>query len=99
MSKSEDKEINKTRIQLKNICEMNPIARSQAKRISGGLSKFKIVEIDFEDIEWMGQGFADQFLRVFLNQNPEIELIPLNMNESVNAMYKHVMSRDDLPWV
>ena len=99
MYSDENFNFNRTVIPLKNIFDMNPVSRSQAKRICGGLSKFKIVEIDFEDIEWMGQGFADQLFRVFHNQNPEIELIPLNMNESVNAMYKHVMSRDDLPWV
>ena len=36
------------------------------------------------------EGFADEVFRVFQNKHPEIQLIPLNANESVLGMIKHV---------
>lgn len=81
----------KTYIPLKEVCPYGePIARSQARRIVYRLEKFKQVEFDFDGVEFMGQGFADEIFRVFQNQHPEIELIPINANESVLGMINHV---------
>ena len=79
-----------TRIPLKNIFESAPVSRSQAKRICNRLDNFEDVIIDFENISWMGQGFAHQIFVVFKNAHPEISLIPQNMNDSVESMYNHV---------
>ena len=38
----------------------------------------------------MGQGFADEIFRVFQNEHPEVELIPMNACRSVLGMIKHV---------
>ncbi len=82
----------KTRIPLKNIFSDAPVSRSQANRVCNRLDKFKEVIIDFEGLQWMGQGFAHQMFVVYKNQHPEIEFIPVNMNEAVTKMYNHVTS-------
>ena len=80
----------KTGIPLKNIFATSPVSRSQAKRICNRLDSFQEVIVDFEDISWMGQGFAHQLFVVFANNHPEITITPINMNEDVAKMYKHV---------
>ena len=80
-----------TRIPLKNIFDASPVSRSQAKRVCNRLEKFEEAILDFDGIEWMGQGFAHQIFIVFQNANPQISIIPQNMNESVASMYNHVI--------
>jgi hypothetical protein len=62
------------------------ISRSQAKRVLAGLTKFKTILLDFEGVETIGQAFSDQVFRVFANNHPEIEIIPINTNEEVKKM-------------
>lgn len=81
----------RTRIPLKNIFDTSPVSRSQAKRICNRLEKFEEVILDFEGLEWMGQGFAHQLFVVFQKAHPQILLTPVNMNESVTKMYQHVI--------
>ena len=79
-----------TKIPLKNIFEAAPVSRSQAKRVCNRLEKFEEAILDFDGIEWMGQGFAHQIFVVFQNAHPEISIVPQNMNDSVENMYNHV---------
>lgn len=51
----------------------------------------KEAEIDFSEIEWMGQGFVHQLFVVFQNEHPQLRLVPSNMTQPVEKMYKHVM--------
>lgn len=84
----------KTRIPLAEVCPYaEPVARSQARRILYRLEEFKQVEFDFKGVEFMGQGFADEVFRVFRNQHPNTELIPVNANPSVLGMIRHVQMR------
>ena len=83
----------KTTIPLKSIFDSAPVSRSQAKRLINRLEKFQEVIIDFDDIPWIGQGFAHQLFVVFANEHPEIKLIPINMNSDVTKMYTHVTSK------
>ncbi len=80
----------KTRVPLKNMFDTSPVSRSQAKRICNRLDHFQEVLLDFEGIDWMGQGFAHQLFVVFAANHPEIVLTPVNMNEAVTKMYQHV---------
>ncbi len=80
----------RTRIPLRNYFEKDPVSRSQAKRLVSRLDAFSEVELDFEGIGWIGQGFAHELFRVFANAHPATRLIPLNMNEEVRRMYNHV---------
>ena len=60
----------KTTIPLKNIFEGSPVSRSQAKRIcQNGLKIREEVILDFDAIEWMGQGFAHQMFAVFRREH------------------------------
>ncbi len=81
----------KTRIPLAEVClYAQPVARSQARRLLYRLEEFEQVEFDFAGVEYMAQGFADEVFRVFHNKHPEVELIPVNANESVLGMIQHV---------
>lgn len=91
MYSSVDEGFVKTMIPIKEVCPYGePIARSQARRILYRLEEFKTVELDFLGVEFMGQGFADEVFRVFQNKYPDIELLPVNANETVLRMIKHV---------
>lgn len=68
------------------------ISRSQAKRVLAGLEKFKKVIFDFSGVEVVGQAFCDQIFRIFHHEHPEIELVPINMNESVEIMVNRALT-------
>ena len=80
----------KTKIPMKNVFDSSPVSRSQAKRVCNRLERFKEVILDFDEIQWMGQGFAHQLFVVFASDHPDIQLVPINMNEDVAKMYVHV---------
>ncbi len=85
-----DDGFSKTYIPLKHFFDSAPVSRSQAKRLCSRLERFKEIEIDFEGIDWMGQGFAHQIFVVYQNQYPNTKLVPLHMSEGVKSMYIHV---------
>jgi hypothetical protein len=62
------------------------ISRSQARRLLARVELFKSVVLDFKDVELIGQAFADEIFRVFANEHPEIELIPVGANSGVKRM-------------
>jgi len=62
------------------------VSRSQAKRLLARIDKFKTVIFDFDDIETIGQAFADEIFRVFKLQHPEMDLIYLKANKEVQQM-------------
>ncbi|MBR2013062.1 MAG: STAS-like domain-containing protein, partial [Clostridia bacterium] len=82
----------KTKLPLKNFFSSSPVSRSQAKRLCNRLEQFEEVELDFEGLDWMGQGFAHQLFVVFSREFPQVRLIPIHMSESVEKMYRHVMN-------
>lgn len=92
---SVDRGFTRTRVPLKNMFESAPISRSQAKRVCNRLDQFEEVEFDFDEIPWMGQGFAHQIFVVFQNEHPAVKLIPLHMNETVEKMYRHVLAGNE----
>ena len=81
----------KTRIPIKEVCTGGqPMARSQARKILWRLEQFEQAEFDFSEIDFMGQGFADEVFRVFKAHHPEVEIIPINACPRVLGMIKHV---------
>ena len=68
----------------------NYISRSQARRITSELEKFKTIVFDFAKIDTIGQAFADEVFRVWHKKHPEIKIIIENANENVYFMIKHV---------
>lgn len=69
------------------------VSRSQAKRVLARIDRFKVVIFDFEGVESIGQAFADEVFRVFANEHPQIELIPLKANKNVRDMIKRALSK------
>ena len=70
------------------------VSRSLAKRILMNVEKFKIIVLDFENIDNIGQGFADEVFRVFKNKNPDITIVPANMNEEIEFMINRAMKNN-----
>ena len=68
------------------------ISRSQAKRLLHALDKFEEVVLDFENVQTIGQAFADEIFRVFQSRQPNIKLIPINCNENVEFMIKRAQA-------
>jgi len=66
------------------------VSRAEAKRLLAGLERFAEVELDFDKVESVGQGFADEVFRVWAKQHPEVRLIPTNMNDGVALMIGRV---------
>lgn len=66
------------------------ISRSQAKRVLARIEKFTEVILDFNNVDTIGQAFADQIFRVFTIAHPEVHLMPINTNLSIENMIKHV---------
>lgn len=62
------------------------VSRSQAKRLLSRVELFKTVMFNFEEVDAIGQAFADEIFRVFASAHPEIILIPYNENEEVKKM-------------
>ncbi len=59
------------------------VSRSQARRVLAGLDKFRSIILDFDQVPTIGQAFADEIFRVFKNKHPDIQVTPINMNETV----------------
>jgi len=67
------------------------VSRSEARRLLAGLDKFQHIELDFTDVQIIGQGFADEVFRVFQNEHPEISIEYQNAESAVRAMIDHVL--------
>lgn len=68
------------------------LSRSQAKRLLARLDRFKTVVLDFEGVEWIGQGFADELFRVFVRRHPNVEIVPVNENPQVRSMIRRAQA-------
>ena len=62
------------------------ISRSQAKMVMNGMERFKHVTLDFADVRLVGQGFADEALRVWANDHPLTRVTWTNANPDVEFM-------------
>ena len=67
------------------------VSRSEAKRLVQGLEKFREVVLDFEGVDLVGQGFADEVFRVWAHQHPEVLLVPTGMGEPVAFMIERAV--------
>lgn len=83
-----DYQFQKTEVTIK-LVNSTYISRSEAKRIVHGLEKFRHVTLDFKDVKTLGQGFADEVFRVFIDRHPGVEIVSTNATKTVAAMIKH----------
>ena len=65
------------------------VSRSQAKRLLAGIDRFKVVFLDFEGVDTIGQAFADEVFRVFIDEHPQIEVFAANVKTPVQHMIGH----------
>ena len=69
------------------------ISRSQAKRLLARFERFKVVILDFEGIDTIGQPFADEVFRVFTNLHPEIEIDFEHANKAIKQMISRAQNQ------
>ena len=62
------------------------ISRSQAKRLLARFEKFRVVVLDFQNVDTIGPAFADEVFRVFPLQHPEIEIVDIHATSTVQKM-------------
>jgi hypothetical protein len=88
----EDYDFSKTIVPMKlaRFGDEQLISRSQAKRLIARFERFKDVLLDFEGVNEIGQAFADELFRVYGNNHPAVELVPINMTEQVQRMWLRV---------
>lgn len=77
-------------VRLASIGGENLISRSQAKRLVARFEGFKTVVLDFDQIDEIGQAFADEVFRVFKNAHPDVQLLDMNASDDVKRMIKRV---------
>lgn len=86
---SNNYEFDKTKVHIKLYkLDSDYISRSQARRVLIGLDKFRIIVLDFKNVETVGQAFADEIFRVWENNHPQIKFQIINSNENINFMIK-----------
>jgi len=98
-SEDEDFVFNKTVVPIKLALNEGErlVSRSQAKRILNRVDKFKTVLLDFSKVDSIGQAFADEVFRVFVRQHPEIDLLPIHLNEDIRRMILAAQSGSSKP--
>jgi anti-sigma regulatory factor (Ser/Thr protein kinase) len=64
------------------------VSRSEARRIASELEAFEEVEIDFEGVKEVGQGFVDELFRVWARDHPGTKLVPKNASPTIEAMLR-----------
>ncbi|MCK5571785.1 MAG: ATP-binding protein [Bacteroidetes bacterium] len=75
------------------------VSRSEARRVLAGLENFTHIEMDFSDMEMVGQGFADEVFRVWLVARPDATIQVANASDPVREMISHVIGGSPHPRV
>ena len=86
----QEEEIFVVTVRLAEFKNIGFFSRTQAKRLLAGVDGFTHVILDFQRVDEMGQGFADQIFRIFVRDNPNIKLEAINTNETIKKMINHV---------
>ncbi|MGP8155016.1 MAG: STAS-like domain-containing protein [Smithella sp.] len=68
------------------------ISRSQAKRLLERIDRFNTVIFDFAGVQLIGQAFADEIFRIFVNEHPQIRIFDINANDEVKQMINRAIS-------
>jgi len=68
------------------------ISRSQAKRLLLRLERFRTTVLDFQNVNQIGQAFADEIFRVFTRSHPDIDMQFINANEEVHKMIRRAQN-------
>lgn len=93
-SPENDYAFSKTIVPVK-MAEQSPndlISRSQAKRLLLRIDRFQTVVLDFQNVNQIGQAFADEIFRVFTRAHPGMDIQFINANEEVLKMVRRAQS-------
>ena len=83
----------KTQIPIAHIFSgAGPVSRSEARRLGELITKFKEVELDFINVEEVGQAFVHELFIVWQRNNPNIKLSVLNACDDVDFMIRRVIN-------
>jgi anti-sigma regulatory factor (Ser/Thr protein kinase) len=74
------------------------VSRSQARRLMNRFELFRVVILDFQGVDSIGQAFADEVFRVFRSRHPGIDIVPINANEEVVRMISRVSAGHPPPF-
>lgn len=81
----------KTQIPIAHIFSgTGPVSRSEARRLGELIVKFKEVDLDFVNVEEVGQAFVHELFIVWQRNNPDIKLNVLNACDDVDFMIRRV---------
>lgn len=81
----------KTQIPIAHIFSgTGPVSRSEARRLGELIVKFKQVDLDFVNVEEVGQAFVHELFIVWQRNNPDIKLNILNACDDVDFMIRRV---------
>jgi hypothetical protein len=59
------------------------------------VDRFRHVVLDFSDVTTIGQAFADEIFRVFVQAHPEVELVPVHAVPEVQQMIRRAETARD----
>jgi len=68
------------------------ISRSQAKRLLLRIDRFRTVVLDFQNVNQIGQAFADEIFRVFVRRHPGVDVQFVNATADVTRMIRRAQS-------
>lgn len=81
----------KTQLPIKNAIPSGfPVSRSQARRLCSGFDKFEEIELDFKEVDDIGQAFSHEIFVVFQRKHPDIKIKIKNANANVTEMIERV---------
>lgn len=81
----------KTQIPIAHIFSgTGPVSRSEARRLGELIVKFKEVDLDFVNVEEVGQAFVHELFIVWQRNNPDVKLNVLNACDDVDFMIRRV---------
>ena len=92
----EDMDFSRTHVPL-NLARYEGSSCSRGRRRGRALARFERfaeVLLDFQNVEQIGQAFADEIFRVFHREHPEIRITRVNASLDVERMIKRVTPKD-----
>lgn len=83
----------KTQIPIAHIFSgTGPVSRSEARRLGELIVRFKEIDLDFINVEEVGQAFVHELFVVWQRNHPDVRLNVLNACDDVDFMIRRVMN-------
>jgi anti-sigma regulatory factor (Ser/Thr protein kinase) len=75
-------------VRLARYGDENLVSRSQARRLLNRFDRFQEVVLDFQGVDSIGQGFADEIFRVWVREHPRVHVTYVNADPDVEKMIR-----------